>query len=141
MRINKTLKQVSNWYSHQKSSKLPTQSLLYISQTYDWDNNSTILSSFFWGYVLPQIVAGLLAKKYGARWLLMGAMTVCSLFTLLIPVMAEHVGSLGVMTCRMIQGFAQGFIFPSTHAVLSRWAPLPERSRIGSFVYTGKTNV
>lgn len=42
------------------------------------------------------------------------------------------------MLCRMIQGFAQGFIFPSTHAALSRWAPLPERSRIGSFVYTGR---
>lgn len=83
------------------------------------------------------MVAGILAKKYGARWMLLGSMTVCSIFTLLIPVMADKVGSYGVMICRMVQGFAQGFIFPSTHAALSRWAPLPERSRIGSFVYTG----
>lgn len=79
----------------------------------------------------------MLAKKIGPKWPLIGAMTVCSISSLLIPVMAEKAGSGGVMACRVVQGLCQGFVFPSTHAALSRWAPLPERSRIGSFVYTG----
>lgn len=80
----------------------------------------------------------MLAKKLGPKWPLIGAITVCSLCSLLIPTMAEKIGSGGVMACRVLQGLSQGFVFPSTHAALSRWAPLPERSRIGSFVYSGK---
>lgn len=96
-----------------------------------------ILSSFFWGYVIPQIAAGQLSKKYGARWFLLGAMAVNSVGGLLIPAMASAFGSDGVMVCRVVQGFGQGFLYPATHNLLSKWAPLPERSRIGSFVYIG----
>lgn len=96
-----------------------------------------ILSSFFWGYILPQIVAGQVSKAYGPRWFLLGTMALCSLFTILIPFMAE-LGSWGVMICRAVQGFSQGFFFPCIHTMLSKWAPLPERSRLGTFVFAGK---
>lgn len=46
-------------------------------------------------------------------------------------------GSWGVMICRVVQGFFQGFMFPCVHCLLSRWVPLSERSRMGTFVYAG----
>lgn len=104
--------------------------------TYDWDDKPTILSSFFWGYVVPQIGAGQLAKHYGPRWFLAGTMFVSSLFSILIPFMAEF-GSWGVMICRVMQGLAQGFFFPSCHNLLAKWVPPTERAKIGTFVYAG----
>uniref|UniRef100_A0A1Y1MXE7 Major facilitator superfamily (MFS) profile domain-containing protein n=2 Tax=Photinus pyralis TaxID=7054 RepID=A0A1Y1MXE7_PHOPY len=63
-------------------------------------------------------------------------MGVSSLFTLLIPVMAS-VGGWALMLCRIIQGFTQGFFYPSCHNLLSKWVPPSERARLGTFVYAG----
>ncbi|KAF2897580.1 hypothetical protein ILUMI_08595 [Ignelater luminosus] len=104
--------------------------------TYDWDDKPTILSSFFWGYVIPQIGAGQLAKTYGPKWFLAVTMFISSLFTILIPFMAE-LGSWGVIACRIMQGLAQGFFFPSSHNLLGKWVPPTERARMGTFVYAG----
>ncbi|XP_018323870.1 sialin [Agrilus planipennis] len=106
--------------------------------TYDWDNKSTIMSSFFWGYMLTQIIAGQIAKNFGPKIPLCIAMTICSLFTILIPTMAQ-LGSYGVMICRVIQGMTQGFFFPGVANLLGKWVPPSERSRIGTFVYAGFT--
>ncbi|KAJ3645136.1 hypothetical protein Zmor_022822 [Zophobas morio] len=102
-----------------------------------WTEKETILSAFFWGYVIPQIGAGALVKKFGPKWFLAGTMFINSLFTLLIPVMASGVGEGGVIACRVIQGLNQGFLFPSVHTLLGKWTPLAERSKVASFVYTG----
>jgi MFS family permease len=103
----------------------------------DWTEKETILSAFFWGYVIPQIGAGQLVKKFGPKWFLAVTMFINSLFTLLIPVMASSAGEGGVIACRVIQGLNQGFLFPSIHMLLGKWTPLPERSQVASFVYTG----
>lgn len=96
-----------------------------------------ILSSFFWGYVVLQITAGQLAEKYGAKYFLCGAMTITSLFSFLLPVSGAQLGYGGVIACRVIQGLSQGFFYPSIHSLLGQWTPLPERSKVGSFVYSG----
>nr|CAI5823959.1 unnamed protein product [Callosobruchus analis] len=103
--------------------------------TYDWPDKSIVLSSFFWGYVLPQILAGHLANQYGPKWFLVAAMTICSSAGLLLPLLAGAFGSKGVMAARATQGLAQGFLFPSVHTLLAKWVPPGERSRLGTFVY------
>lgn len=62
----------------------------------------------------------------------------CSSAGILIPLFAAYFGSKGVMAIRALQGFSQGFIFPSVHNLLSNWVPPNERSRFGTFVYAGK---
>lgn len=45
-----------------------TKNWLYflLLQTYPkWNDKSIVLSAFFWGYVIPQIMAGWLAGRYG----------------------------------------------------------------------------
>jgi ACS family sodium-dependent inorganic phosphate cotransporter-like MFS transporter 6/7/8 len=106
------------------------------SQTYpEWDNTDTILSSFFWGYIIPQVAAGQLSEYYGPKWLLVGTMVIASAFHIAVPGMAAALGSTGVMICRIIQGLNQGFLFPCIHNMISKWSPLYERSMISNLVY------
>lgn len=108
-------------------------------QTYDWNDKSVVLSSFYWGYIILQIFAGVIGNTYGPRWLLVMAMTVNSIVCMVTPVVADHLGSKGVMGCRVVQGLFQGFVFPSIHNLLGKWAPTAERSTMGTFVFSGTT--
>ncbi|KAK9887947.1 hypothetical protein WA026_000245 [Henosepilachna vigintioctopunctata] len=105
--------------------------------TYDWDDKSVVLSSFYWGYVMLQVIAGYCATRYGAKLLLTCTMIINSAACIAIPFMADEFGSKGVMACRVAQGLSQGFFYPSTHTLLGQWAPTYERSQLGTFVYSG----
>ncbi|KAF5292856.1 hypothetical protein FQR65_LT11108 [Abscondita terminalis] len=105
---------------------------------YAWemDTQSFILSSFFYGYVITQIPFGILSKRYGAIWFLGVGMLINSVFSFLVPISATW-GSGWLMACRFIQGLGEGPIVPCTHALLAKWIPPNERSRMGAFVYAG----
>ncbi|XP_035905632.1 putative inorganic phosphate cotransporter isoform X3 [Anopheles stephensi] len=108
-------------------------------EEFDWDEKtkSVILSSFFWGYVVTQIPAGQLAQRCGPKILLLLSIGICSMLAVLTPFCA-HVGDAkAVVGLRIVQGLSQGFIFPSTHTMLSRWAPASERGRLGTLSYAG----
>ncbi|PSN41740.1 putative inorganic phosphate cotransporter [Blattella germanica] len=106
---------------------------------YDWgsDTKSTILSSFFWGYVITQIPGGPLAQKFGPKIFMTIALLSSSFFTLLTPLSADLGGWGLVCACRVIQGLGQGFIFPAVHTLLSNWSPSEERGRLCTYVYSG----
>lgn len=67
--------------------------LTLLFQYFDWSHSiqSVILSSFFWGYVLLQIPAGELARKFGGKLLILTSIGVNSLVSLMIPVAAPLV--------------------------------------------------
>ncbi|XP_023014226.2 putative inorganic phosphate cotransporter [Leptinotarsa decemlineata] len=118
---------------------IPEDSVVKDYPTYpEWkDHKNTVLSSFFWGYICLQVGAGQLAKNYGPKLFLGGAIFIGSLFSILIPVFGKQFGYIGVIVCRIIQGMTQGFMLPSTHNLLSSWAPLSERAKWGGIVYNG----
>ncbi|XP_058788719.1 putative inorganic phosphate cotransporter isoform X2 [Phymastichus coffea] len=95
-----------------------------------------LLSSFFYGYVITQIPFGILAKRYGSKYFLGVGMLINSVFGLLVPLSAEW-GYYWLMAVRFIQGLGEGPIVPCTHAMLAKWIPPNERSRMGAFVYAG----
>lgn len=115
------------------------------------------MSSFIWGYVCLQVLAGYLGNTYGPKYFLLSAFAINSVAFIIIPFAANILGSIGVMLCRVVQGkhinttkkyvclkqfsfagLAQGFIFPSAHNILGKWAPIEERSTMGMIVYSGK---
>ncbi|XP_067010645.2 putative inorganic phosphate cotransporter isoform X2 [Anabrus simplex] len=106
--------------------------------TFVWDTTlqGYILSSFFYGYVVTQIPFGILSKKYGAKLFLGVGMLINSVFGFLVPVAARH-GFGWLIAVRFIQGLGEGPIVPCTHAMLAKWIPPNERSRMGAFVYAG----
>ncbi|XP_055678046.1 putative inorganic phosphate cotransporter [Lutzomyia longipalpis] len=106
---------------------------------YDWtpSTQSYILSSFFWGYLISILPAGLLARRFGAKTVLLCATVGSSLACVLIPTGAEIGGWGLVCALRMLQGLFQGCFNPCLHTLLSVWVPPSERSRLAGFVYAG----
>ncbi|XP_055923202.1 putative inorganic phosphate cotransporter isoform X1 [Eupeodes corollae] len=106
---------------------------------FKWSSSTQgyVLSSFFYGYVLTQVPFGILVKKYGALRFLGWGMLVNSVFAFLVPVAARKFGIIGLCLVRFIQGLGEGPIVPCTHALLAKWIPPTERSRMGAAVYAG----
>ncbi|CAG9766884.1 unnamed protein product [Ceutorhynchus assimilis] len=100
------------------------------------DVQAYVLSAFFYGYVITQIPAGILGKTYGNIRFLGIGMLINSVFGLLVPIAAE-MGLWWLLAVRFIQGLGEGPIVPCSHALLAKWIPPNERSRMGSFVYAG----
>ncbi|XP_018561169.1 putative inorganic phosphate cotransporter [Anoplophora glabripennis] len=104
---------------------------------YHWDNQSVVLSAFFWGYAVLQLPSAQLGKRFGVKWLLVGCTMTNAGFCILIPLFAEYCGSVGVIISRFFQGLAQGCIPSLLHNLLGHWAPPSERSVIGTISYSG----
>jgi len=103
---------------------------------YSASEKGLLLAAFFIGYIFPQVPAGWLASRLGAKWVMAVGMFISGSFTLLLPPAAKINLGLAVLT-RVIVGLGEGVCFPSMHAMLSKWAPPHERSRLGSIVYSG----
>ena len=106
---------------------------------FDWPYSvqSVILSSFFWGYVVLQVPAGELARKFGGKPLVTISISINSLISLLLPVSAAIGGWQLVCVCRFLQGFTQAFIYPCMHHLISQWIPLEEKGLLATIVYAG----
>ncbi|KOB69179.1 Sodium-dependent phosphate transporter [Operophtera brumata] len=102
--------------------------LAYGMRHFDWNMQiqSVILSSFFWGYIVLQVPGGELAARFGGSILI----TIC------IAINAIGGWKL-VCACRVFQGLSQGFIVPSVHTLIGKWAPVEEKSRLGALIHAG----
>ncbi|CAH2048155.1 unnamed protein product, partial [Iphiclides podalirius] len=114
---------------------LPTGAYLH----FDWSYGvqSTILSSFFWGYVTLTLLSGELVKRFGGKCLFTISVSVNSLVSLLLPTGAYLGGWQFVCACRVLQGLTQSFIFPATNHIVSQWVPLEEKGRLSTLLYSG----
>ncbi|CAH2048160.1 unnamed protein product, partial [Iphiclides podalirius] len=106
---------------------------------FEWSHSkqSMILSSFFWGYVILQIPAGVLARRIGGKILMTTAVFGNSLLSLLIPSAAKYGGWQMVCACRVLQGLTQGFVYPTMHHLVSQWIPLEENGLLSTIIYAG----
>ncbi|XP_023298172.2 putative inorganic phosphate cotransporter [Lucilia cuprina] len=124
-------------------SECPNVNLTAITITQDgpyvWSSQlqGYILASFFYGYVMTQVPFGVLAKRYGALNFLGYGMLLNSLMAFLVPLSTRLYGVWGLCVARFIQGLGEGPIVPCTHALLAKWIPPNERSRMGAAVYSG----
>ncbi|XP_063364079.1 putative inorganic phosphate cotransporter isoform X1 [Cydia amplana] len=106
---------------------------------FDWNHmqQSVILSSFFWGYVVLQIPAGELASRFGGKMLMAIAISVNSALSLLLPIGATYGGWQMVCGFRVLQGLTQAFVFPSMHHLVAQWIPLEEKGLLTTIIYAG----
>ncbi|KAJ0176876.1 hypothetical protein K1T71_008055 [Dendrolimus kikuchii] len=110
-------------------------------EIYEWDKKTQglILSSFFWGYMTMQIPAGILAKKYGGKPILLVALLTNAMLCVLLPTVAHFGGWIMVCVCRVLMGLTQACLFPASHTLLGRWLPINERTTFTGVVYSGST--
>jgi len=105
---------------------------------FEWTQTeqSWILSSFFYGYAFSQPFAGLIAGRYGGKWVFGLGNFITAVGTLLSPVIANLSKELFIVI-RVIEGLAEGFCFPAWSALCGKWVPQQERSSLFAVVLAG----
>lgn len=112
--------------------------ILPMSQEYNWSSATVglIQSSFFWGYLVTQIVGGIWADKIGGKIVLGFGVVWWSVATILTP-FAARLGLPFLLTMRAFMGIGEGVAMPAMNNILSKWIPVSERSRSLALVYSG----
>ncbi|XP_072965903.1 probable anion transporter 4, chloroplastic isoform X1 [Typha angustifolia] len=112
--------------------------ILPMSAEFNWNPATVglIQSSFFWGYLLTQIVGGIWADKIGGKVVLGFGVVWWSVATILTP-MAAKLGLPFLLVMRAFMGIGEGVAMPAMNNILSKWIPVSERSRSLALVYSG----
>lgn len=75
-----------------------------------------VLSSYYYGYVCFQVLAGILATKFGAKKMVFIGMFFSSLLTMLIPPLARWRYE-ALIVCRFLIGLSHAFFMPGMSAL------------------------
>ncbi|KAI3444528.1 hypothetical protein Pfo_001193 [Paulownia fortunei] len=112
--------------------------ILPMSKEFNWNSATVglIQSSFFWGYLLTQIVGGIWADKIGGKLVLGFGVVWWSIATVLTPI-AARIGLPFLLVMRAFMGVGEGVAMPAMNNLLSKWIPVSERSRSLALVYSG----
>lgn len=106
-------------------------------------DSGTVLSSFFWGYTLTQVLGGYFSDKYGGQRVIYYAALVWALITFLMPDLigfpakGDHWAIPFVVIVRILNGAAQGVHFPSMMSVVSQNLGAKERTSFFSLLTSG----
>jgi ACS family sodium-dependent inorganic phosphate cotransporter len=108
--------------------------IIPMAEQFGWSDTQRglVLSSFFVGYLVTQVIGGSLAARFGGKAVLGFGVLWWSLFTLLTPVSAMASFPM-LIAARILMGLGEGVAFPATYNLLGRWVPARERSRAASF--------
>ncbi|XP_010556546.1 PREDICTED: ascorbate transporter, chloroplastic [Tarenaya hassleriana] len=112
--------------------------ILPMSQEFNWNSATVglIQSSFFWGYLLTQILGGIWADKFGGKAVLGFGVIWWSIATVMTPI-AARLGLPFLLIMRAFMGIGEGVAMPAMNNMLSKWIPVSERSRSLALVYSG----
>ncbi|XVF33312.1 hypothetical protein REPUB_Repub17cG0157700 [Reevesia pubescens] len=112
--------------------------ILPMSKEFNWNSATVglIQSSFFWGYLLTQILGGIWADKIGGKLVLGFGVVWWSVATILTPIAAK-IGLPFLLIMRALMGIGEGVAMPAMNNLLSKWIPVSERSRSLALVYSG----
>lgn len=101
-----------------------------MAEEYGWNmaEKGSLLSGFFYGYVLSQIFGAILSRKVGGDKVLAVAAFFWSLFTMLVPMAAQY-GTKVLFLNRVCVGIFEGVSFPVVYHLFALNIPENERSR------------
>ncbi|GFS80152.1 vesicular glutamate transporter 1 [Nephila pilipes] len=106
--------------------------------TYPWTpySQGVILASYFYGYVIAQVIGGRISDFVGATRLFGGATLLSSVLTCFTPIIST-LSPIYMIVLRVVLGFVHGMNYPSAYTLIARWAPLQERSTLLSVCVIG----
>ncbi|OEL29965.1 Ascorbate transporter, chloroplastic [Dichanthelium oligosanthes] len=112
--------------------------ILPMASEFSWSPATVglIQSSFFWGYLLTQILGGIWADRFGGKVVLGFGVVWWSIATVLTP-LAAKIGLPCLLITRAFMGIGEGVAMPAMNNILSKWIPVSERSRSLALVYSG----
>ncbi|XP_046660878.1 putative inorganic phosphate cotransporter isoform X2 [Homalodisca vitripennis] len=105
---------------------------------FDWDQHlqHDIIKSIFIGYIVAHVPAGVLADMFGGKHIFGIGILVSSILSLCFPFLAR-LSPYAFIFGRILQGFGQGVMFPSSSALIAKWAPPSERSTMTGIIQSG----
>ncbi|NXJ11396.1 S17A9 protein, partial [Odontophorus gujanensis] len=112
-----------------------------LSAHFGWDKKQSgvVLSSFFWGYCLTQVIGGHISDQIGGEKVLLLSASAWGFLTFITPLLTQITSAhLVFMTSsRFLMGLLQGVYFPSLASLLSQRVQESERAFTYSTVGTG----
>ncbi len=108
--------------------------IIPMAKEFGWSDTERglVLSSFFAGYLITQVLGGWLAQKLGGKAVLGFGVLWWSAFTLITPLSAFTSFPV-LIAARIAMGLGEGVAFPSVYHMFGRWVPARERSRAAAF--------
>ena len=112
--------------------------IIPMAEDFGWglQTQGIVLSSFFVGYLLLQVVGGRLADRYGGKLVLGVGVLVWSLFTVITPG-AAYLGIGLLILARIGMGMGEAVTFPAIYSMYARWIPSQERAKAVAFSASG----
>jgi len=103
--------------------------IIPMAEAFSWDKiaEGGVLSAFFYGYALTQIVGGRAADRFGGKNVLLFGVVAWSLATFFTPA-AAAAGTAPLLLARVSLGAGEGVAFPAVHALIARHVPLERRT-------------
>ncbi|ELT94081.1 hypothetical protein CAPTEDRAFT_139448, partial [Capitella teleta] len=112
----------------------------YQTGKFNWDPSTSdlLLGAMFYGYVVTQFPGGYLAERIGGCFVFGWVVMLSGVITILTPFIAEWNLNMFIAS-RVLLGLIQGPICAANHAILSKWAPVMERSFLFNLASSGGT--
>lgn len=109
--------------------------ILPMAEDFGWNESTkgSVLSVFFIGYAITQILGGWLSDRSGGKYVLAYGITIWSFCTFITPAAAE-LGWLALIANRIALGLGEGVAFPAIHSIISSNVPVPLQSSAVSLV-------
>lgn len=108
-----------------------------VNIVYFSNQQGLILSSFYWGYVLTNILGGFTLNKLGGKHTLGFGILSTSLLTLITPLVIDWGGASALIWLRLVMGACEGAMYPAVLRLMAHWIPEDERSWAGSLAFSG----
>ncbi|KAL7632826.1 UNVERIFIED_CONTAM: hypothetical protein RMT77_016823 [Armadillidium vulgare] len=104
---------------------------------FNWSDTTKghILGSYYYGYVLTNIIGGRAAEKWGGRLVAGSSMLATSFLTILSP-FAAAISSTVLIVLLFMQGIVGGICLPAINSLIAKWYPKNERSKFGAFIFS-----
>ena len=93
--------------------------IIPMAEEFKWDleTQGIILSSFYVGYMIMQVLGGFLADRFGGKIVLGLGVLIWSFFTIVTP-WAAFSGMLGLLIARIGMGLGEAVTFPSVYSLV-----------------------
>lgn len=96
--------------------------------------HSLTMITFYLGYLITHIPAGVMADTYGGKWVLATSMCALAFASFITVPIISYCGLRGMLLVRFLMGLCEGPLFPSQCALMSQWVPKEKRATLCSIV-------
>nr|CDJ91972.1 Major facilitator superfamily MFS-1 domain containing protein [Haemonchus contortus] len=115
-----------------------------IAKEFSWNktDSGTVLSCFFWGYAITQLIAGGIADTYGGENVLPITSLVWIVLTIFTPQLFDFAYWSGfpliiLLLTRILTGIGQAFHIPSMASMVSRHLTAADKGRVFGIILAG----